>query len=244
MQAENQRLKQEVERLKSHVKSLESKISSQISHNHPQTFWSDLENKLQTDTDYVKGLVKDGTINMKDMDNTGKTLLHYAAWYGNYEIAQLCLNLGADINQTARFNWKQITPAQFAKESNADNIAQLLLFAQTKANVGDKIIDISQSLLKQDSIIDNIMNELSLIGEQSKDLCIKTMTEITINLISKKLVFSDDLLNLCWKNEVEKGNELESELWTTIKKTAENVISGSSKRDWYWLKQWLLPSNV
>ena len=182
------------------------------------------------------------SLSNNDTDDAGQTLLHYAAWKGNYEIAQLCLNLGADINKRTKYT--QETPAQKAIDNNSDHIAQLLLFAQTKANLGDRIKNISQSILKQDSIIDNIMTELSSIGEQSKDIFIKTLTEITINLIAKKLVFSDDLLSLCWKCEVQKGNELNSELWITIKNTAQEIISGSSKRDWYWLKQCLLPSNV
>ena len=58
------------------------------------------------------------------------------------------------------------------------------------------------------------------------------------------MVFSDDLLTLCWKNEVKHGNALKSELWNVIKRTCEEIIGGKSKRDGYWLKKCLLPSNV
>ena len=65
-----------------------------------------------------------------------------------------------------------------------------------------------------------------------------------INIIRKKLVFCDDLLTLCRKIEQEKGNVLESDLWTAIESTSKEIIEDNSKRDWYWLNHCLLTWNV
>ena len=244
MEAEIQRLKRELETVKSENKQLKSKLSSENSISHSKAFWNDIRSKIRNNTDYIKTLIKQGTIDMNDIDSSGKTLLHLAAWKGNYEIAKLCINLGADINKKSNQNE---TAFGEAMHNNNDHIEQLLLFAQTKSNVGDRIKNISQSMLKQNSIIQNIIDELELIGEQSKDIFIKILKEITLNLITKKLVFSDDLLNLCWKIETENinVNELKkSELWRTIDKTCRDIIDGTSKKDWFWMKQCLLPSNV
>ena len=259
MEAELQRLKDELKSiksanksltstnlsLKSKLESLKSKLSStKTSHRHPTSFWNNIKIKLR-DTEYIKGLIKDGTVTVNDFDEDERSLLHYAAWKGNYEIAQLCINLGADIHKKSRFSQDETRlPLDWAMENNNDHIEQLLLLQQTKSNVGDRVKYISHGILKQNSIIENIINELSLIGEQSKDIFTRILKEITINLISKKLVFSEDLLNLCWKLETENGDELESELWSSIKKTCKDIINGTSKRDWFWLKQCLLPSNV
>ena len=241
MEAEIQHLKKELETVKSENQQLKSKLSSENLNGHALSFWVDIVSKIRSDTDHIKALIKQGTINMNDTTQNGKTLLHLAAWKGNYEIAQLCINLGVDINKEDN---DHETALERAMDNNNDHIEQLLLFSQTKSNVGDRIKNMSHSILKQNSIIQNILNEVSLIGKQCEDIFIKILKEITINLIRKKLVFSDDLLNLCWKIEVENGNELESELWITIEKTYKDIINGSSKRDWFWLKQCILPSNV
>ena len=133
---------------------------------------------------------------------------------------------------------------EVASGNNHDHVVQLLMLAQTKSNVGDRIKNISHSILKQNSIIENIMNELLLVDKQNREIFIEVLNEIMINLIKKKLVFSDDLLNLCWKLQQVNGNEIKSKIWSVIESTSKEVIEGNSTRDWYWLNQCLLPSNV
>ena len=261
-------LESELAKSKKTIQSLQSKLESFESNKLAESsqqdgaFWSNIEQQMLNDTDYIKRSIKNGTVSIQDTDKYGRTLLHFAAWKGNFEIAKLCLclcciyyfyrlfihiktcsgiNLGADINAE---DTDKETPLFNAVNNNHDHIEQTLLFAQTKSNVGDRIKNISQSILKQNSIIENVTSELSNIGTQSKQIFLKTLTEVTINIITKKIVFSDDLLVLCWKIEQEKGNELKSELWRAIERTSKEIIDGNSKRDWYWLKQCLLPSNV
>ena len=253
MEAEVERLKSELKQIKSEKSSLQteldalkSKLSSTDNATktiRPKGFWDDIHSKLIEDPDSVKTLIKEGKVNVHESGDVyaESNLLQLSAWSGAYEIAELCINLGADLqfkNKNGR------TARMEAKTNNNDHIEQLLLLKETKSNIGDRIKYISQSILKQNGVIQSIMSELALIGETSKDLFVKILKEIMINLITKKLVFSDDLLNLCWKLESEKGDPLDSELWVTIRKTCAEIINGDSVRDWFWMKQCLLPSNV
>eukprot|EP01084_Bolivina_argentea_P070309 127824_1 len=103
----------------------------------------------------------------------------------------------------------------------------------------------AETVHKQDGIIDNILSELVMIGKQSKELFEKTLMELMINIINKRLVFDDNLLNLCWKIASRNNkNPLQSELWNVISTQCNNIIQNGSSRDWYWLKKVLLPSTI
>ena len=115
-----------------------------------------------------------------------------------------------------------------------------------KANVGNEIKDISQQMIKQQGMNANILRELSLIGDQSKELFVRTLMEIMISIINKRAMFNDSIMNLCWDIIVSQDNQnpLQSELWQAIKTQCNDIIQNGSKRDWYWLKKVLLPSTV
>eukprot|EP01083_Nonionella_stella_P308643 1089831_1 len=162
--------------------------------------------------DYVKKLINDGTVTMHDVNEEGTTLLILAANAGNYEMTQLCLNLGSDLNHRNDLGESAMLVAQ-----RHPHIELLLMLHSLDANVGDRINDKSADLNKEEGIIENILTELDLIGDQSKQLFQNILVELMINIISKKRVFDDILLNLCWKIQSEKGNPFESELWKAIK---------------------------
>lgn len=209
---------------------------------HSQSFWDDVIAKLKTDSDAIKTLLKDKKISVHAEDAMGKTLLMNAAFYDNYEIAQLCINLGSDLSHKSKHG--RATALETAIKNNQHHMHQLLLLSEMKANIGERIKILSTSITKQNGIVDNILNELSLIGEYSTKLFIPLLTETMINIISKKLVFSDDMLLLCWKHEQLKGDPMKSELWQAICKTCQQIICSTDKRDWFWLKNNLVPSNV
>ena len=203
---------------------------------HSQEFWDDIETKLVVDPDSIKQLIKNGTITMKDISPTKKwRLLEHAIKAGNYDIIQLCLNLGADIDYWTR---------SMAKNSEAYHCKQLILSSGKGANIKDKIENVTSGMNQQNGIIENIMNEVNNIGQQSKEIFEKVVIEMMINIIQKKLIFSDDLLGLCWKIEANKGDPLESEIWKAIKTTCSEILKGQNKRDWYWLKTYMIPSKV
>ena len=114
------------------------------------------------------------------------------------------------------------------------------------ANIGNEIKDISNVIIKQNGINDNILNELDIIGEQSKALFSKILLELMITVINKRLVFSDDLMDLAWRITIGKDGKdpLKSELWKAMKNQCNEIVQHGSKRDWYWLKKVLLPSTV
>ena len=233
MASEVERLKRELEQVKSELATYKNKDEGgrQIS----QALSTDLQMKLSTDPDYVKQLIRDGTIGINDTDNKDLTILNYAVWYGAIDLAKFLINLGADMNRPSD------AILQRAREQNYDHIEQMVLLAQAKSGAADRVKSMSQDILKQNAIVENMVNELALIGYQSQDLFLKILKEAMINILKKKLAFSDDLLSLCWFDETDP---LKSELWITIKTVCEEIIRGDSKRDWYWLKQCLLPSNV
>ena len=113
------------------------------------------------------------------------------------------------------------------------------------ANVGNDIKVTSEKIIKQQGITDNILKELSIIGDTSKELYEKTTQELMISIINKRQLFSDDFLFLCWGMECRDNKDpLQSELWNAIKTQCNKIIQNGTKRDWYWLKKVLLPSTV
>eukprot|EP01084_Bolivina_argentea_P000967 1774_1 len=176
---------------------------------------------------------------MNDVNAEGTTLLIIAAGTGNYEMTQLCLNLGSDLNHRNDLGRSAMDAAR-----RHPHIELLLMLHSLDANVGDRIKDKSAELNQEEGIIENILSELALIGDQSKELFESILLELMINIISKKRIFDDILLNLCWKIQCQKGNPFESELWKAIKTTCYQVIQSRNKRDWFWMKRCLVPSNI
>ena len=160
----------------------------------------------------------------------------YTHMHASLYIHDLSINLGYDMGLEIAL--------EIAIACNYDNIAHLFSLALTKSDAGERIQNMSQSIIQQNSIIENMLNELSLIGEQSKEIYIKSTQEMIMNLMMKRLVFSDDLLVLCWRVEAEKGDPLQSELWKTIERVCKEIIDSKSKRDWFFLKQCIPTSNV
>eukprot|EP01083_Nonionella_stella_P205967 749572_1 len=65
---------------------------------HSKEFWSMIGEKCKSDHEYLKELVKKGEIKMNETDDDGSTFLLYAAHEGAYELTQLAINLGSDVN--------------------------------------------------------------------------------------------------------------------------------------------------
>ena len=248
---ECKKLREKLQQLKKGNESLKSKQYDEENNiRHTQEFWDDIERKLIVDPDAIKQLIRNGTIKMEDKSpkqydigkdyNIGKDyanekhkrLIDYALDVGNYDISQLCLNLGAIPPETNEYSTKP------------HHCQQLISSSNNGANIGDKIENITSKINQQNGIIENIMNELNNIGDQSKEIFNKIIIEMMINIIEKKLIFCDDLLVLSWTIQTNKGDPLQSEIWKTITKTCSGIIKNKNKRDWYWLKTYMLPSKV
>ena len=210
----------------------------------------DIQPLLNCRREYVKSLVSDGKILMNDTDKDGTTLLMFASVLGHYDMAQLCVNLGSDIDHENRFG---NTAIDYARGSAWHHCEQLLLFSKLNANVSDDVQNIAFNMNKQNGIIDNVINELNNVikdkNEQNKFMA--TLTRIICNIITKKLSFSDDLLNLCWiynNTGTSKHNENYSNkrnnLWIALMNTCNDIIENGNKKDWYYFQTFILASNV
>eukprot|EP01084_Bolivina_argentea_P240393 403881_1 len=130
---------------------------------HGEEFWQNIYDKMNRNPDYIKNLVKKKILTMEDTDGLGRTLLLVSAKYGSYNIAQFCLNCGADINFRELIGLKR-DAITLAREFTNYHIEQLLLFSKLNADIGDEIRDTGNIINKQNGINENIINELSLIG--------------------------------------------------------------------------------
>ena len=189
----------------------------------------------------VKSLILNGKISMRDVDKDGETLLMSAR--REYDIIELCINLGADVNYK---NEKGNTAMDRAKAGAWTHVEQLLLFHKLNANVSDKVENISFNINKQNGIISNIINELNTFSNQSEvEIFKKLLVSILCTIINNKLSFSDDLLNLAWAFECEnEKNPFLSKLWNVILTASNDIIQNGNKKDWYWFKNFILSSNV
>ncbi len=209
---------------------------------HSNEFWGTIYRQCKTNPDYVKSLIKQKILTMDDTNSKNRTLLLIAAQSGSYEITQLCLNLGANINHRDTNNR---TALQLARDGAWYHIEQLLLFNQLNANIGDRIHETSNQIKKQKGIIENIIKQLSKYDDTTRQFFQDTMIDIMINTINDKLSFPDILLNLCWEFEIKNQiNYLESNLWETISKVSTDIIKDFNHRDWHWFKTFIIPSLV
>ena len=194
--------------------------------------------------DYIKSLVSQGKILMDDTDKDGRTLLNWAAGKGRYDIVQLCLNLGADIDHKDNLGK---TPLDRAEIGAWYHCEELLLFRKLDANVSDRVQNVAFNMNKQNGIIENMMNELMNVvkDENKRNEFMQILSDMICNIIGKKLIFCDDLLNLCWVYGNEKNNKSNTNnLWQVLTDTCNDIIQDGNKRDWYYLKTFILESNV
>ena len=222
------------------LSELRSISTPKLSHNY--TWWKEISRKCITEPDAIKLLIKNKELSLTETNFEGRTVMLLAARSGAYQLTQFCINSGADLNHKDDHG---MTAVDLANQSGYFNVQQLLLFAQLNVNIGNEIKITAETIHKQNGINQNILNELSLIGKQSKELFEKLLMELMLNIINKRLSFDDTLLNLCWEIASRDGqNPLKSELWKTISMQCELIIKNGIKRDWYWFQKILLPSTV
>eukprot|EP01083_Nonionella_stella_P056398 148527_1 len=208
-------------------------------------FWQEISRKLRAnDTEYIKSLVYNQTISVLDANSQGQTLLMFAADAGNYEIVNLCLNLGADVTRSD-VNGHE---AQFFAQAGAHvHIEQLLLFTKLNATLGNRIKITAHDIKQQTGIVENILSQFKLLKYDDEPLQFfkDTMVVIMTNIIEQKLSFSDDILKLCWQFESENDKDpLSGDLWASIVQSCKNVIAKGNKKEWHWLKTFILPSTI
>ena len=110
---------------------------------------------------------------------------------------------------------------------------------------GNEIQSIADNVHRQNGINDGILQGLRLIGEQSKNLFEEILMELIINLILKRVTFSDHLLVYVWNIAKNRhDNVLDSDLWKAISNSCSQIVTNGNFKDWMWLKLCLLPSMI
>eukprot|EP01083_Nonionella_stella_P143470 446040_1 len=153
---DHETLKRDHEELKRDYGSLKQQgVEQKTKQKHSAKFWDEIWEKCEkNNTQYIKSLIDNKTLSVNDVDDrNGWSLLHYAACNGAYEIAQLCISLGADV--TLKGNDGN-TALDWADKRNRHAVKQLLHFAKMKANTGERIREKADDLTKQNGIIENL----------------------------------------------------------------------------------------
>ena len=73
-------LQQECNKLQNKIDSKQTKKSNSVSNE----IWNQIFDTMNTDTDGIKQLIKNGVVTMDDTDEFGDTLFHRAVEYGIY----------------------------------------------------------------------------------------------------------------------------------------------------------------
>merc|ERR1712228_466630 len=187
------------EELKKQNESLRSASSSKIKKiEHSAEFWTNIQSNCAKKTgpfgsDSIKTMIKTGKMTVYDIDQTSRnrTLLITAACQGAYDLAQFLINNGADIDAKDTEDCDALYGAQV---NGYPHIEKLLLFAKMNMEAGNEIKDIVDKIQQQNGINECLSEELSDIGQQSKQLYDETTMELMIRMISKRKTLSDNQL--------------------------------------------------
>lgn len=87
LETEKNAIKKQYEALKQECNKLQNEINGQqttksIPNSISHDIWNEIIAKMQTDTEGIKQMIKNGEISMDDTYERGRTLLHYAASLG------------------------------------------------------------------------------------------------------------------------------------------------------------------
>ena len=98
---------------------------------------------------------------------------------------------------------------------------------------GNEIHSVADNVHRQNGINDGISQGLRLIGEQSKNLFEEILMELIINLILKRVTFSDHLLVYVWNIAKHRHeNVLDSDLWKAISNSCSQIVTNGNFKDW------------
>ncbi len=102
-------------------------------------------------------------LDITDSTKYGQTLLHMYA--GDYEMTQLCLNFGADVQQK---DFHKDTAIDKARFFGYTHVEELLLFSQMNVGMEPKIRETAHAINEQKGIIENLINELDSFDSTTK----------------------------------------------------------------------------
>lgn len=106
VQKEKEEIQKENEEIKKKYEDLRNEqLKDNITRNrHDNEFWLRIKHQLSvSDTDTIKLMIKNKTLDIDhDVDKWGSNIMMIASKYGCYDVVQLCINSGANIDQKDR----------------------------------------------------------------------------------------------------------------------------------------------
>eukprot|EP01083_Nonionella_stella_P162116 531876_1 len=202
--------------------------------------WNTITDKIREgNIDYIAELVSTSDIDVNnDIDpQWEETLLSKCAMAGQRNIAKLLLNYGAKLNPHPSL--KGSDALKHARKNSQYHVEQLLLLEQMgggEASV-DALNDVHK-MLQQNGINNYMLNHM---GDDFGEALVKYM----ITVIRKKVSYSDDVLMMAFQHSQTQYEQMKhSPLYQCILSTCKEIISGSNKRDWYWLKTYMVNSHL
>jgi len=97
--------------------------------------WFPLHNAVKyNNVERVEQILAENVVDVNQLDNAGKTPLHYSSICGNENVAEMLLNAGADVNQLNRCGW---TPLFCAAFNGHEKLVALLIDAGADLNHTD-----------------------------------------------------------------------------------------------------------
>ena len=153
----------------------------------------------------------------------------------------MLLQFGCNINVKDKVG---DTPFYYAKERQHSDIMELLLFASMGASESFIVKNKIKLIEKQQSII----NILLIQFKDNNNIIYNLINNYLINCINNKLPFSDLLLMLYYnyiKNQNKNNNFKNTKLYKIIINNFKDILNNPlNKKNWCWLKHYLLPSNI
>eukprot|EP01083_Nonionella_stella_P255556 876990_1 len=230
-------------------------------------FWEQVDTKLSDrDIDFIKDLVRNKELNMDETDGKGRTLLMLSALHGCYELVSMCINLGANID---KLDEEKKTALKLSQQNGFPDIEELLIMNQLKTELGQRIEDTTNDIARRQGITENfnrIVNDLTQQSEDAPPRCgllsnqylrdiavafkrelFEMLLRVLIRSIEEKTAYSDDMLYIAFYYEVHINKKLPTHtvLYAAIKKAVIGILSDTTnKKNWFWLKQYLLKSSI
>eukprot|EP01084_Bolivina_argentea_P137303 241810_1 len=185
----------------------------------------------------------------------GKTLLIYATIVGSFELVSALCNFGADVRIKDNNDFDALN---YAIRYGRIKITKLIFYRTLSGSLGTDLKHIVKEQQRQIEEAEYILQAdigtgRSIIKKLSSKLCDQIIRLIT-KAMRERAPFDETMLFYAWYFELKKAethnqHPFELDLWQTMMKTFENILSDTSdKKGWNWLKTrfinsyiWFLP---
>eukprot|EP01083_Nonionella_stella_P039578 107632_1 len=227
--------------------------------------WNAIDQHIRAgDEDFIRQLLNQGLVTVNSVPKRGnrRSMLHIASNNGCYRIAQMLLNLGADVNYKSRFPSRDAL--QCAQSNGHYHVEKLLMLSKMDASASDQVNGIANKLNTQKGIIHYLYQAAH--ARQDEEVIFDGIVDIMIDVINKRQAFSDDILNLALdysikkalkslngtgegdanNEEIDRDTVIATDLWQCIYNTCIEIITNKKhkKLEWFWLKTYLLSSTI